>query len=133
MVRAVVLVGSLAVGALEAGPDLRADADTIALLDGLDVLADSDSLAHDLVAYAERTLKLAPAAGDGVHVRAADAAALDLDIDVGLGKGLGLEFASLELVPCLGRVDGEALKGIWVAHLGCLSGESVVSVSDVSM
>ena len=131
--RAIVLVGIFAVGALEASPDLCADADTITLLDGLDVLADPDGLANDFVAYAERTLELAPAASDGVHVGAADAAALDLDVDVGPGKGLGLEFASLELVPCLGRVDGEALKGIWVAHLGCLSGESVVSVSDVSM
>src|SRR4051794_32126069 len=123
--RAVVLVGSFAVGALEASPDLCADTDAITLLDGLHILADPDGLANDLVAYAERALELAPPAGDGVHVGAADAAALDLDVNVGLSKGLGLEFTSLEFVPCLGRVDGEALKGVWVAHFRCLSGKSV--------
>lgn len=119
LVRAVVLVLVLAVGALEAGPDLRTHADAVALLDGLDVLAHPDGLADDLVAYAEGSLKLSPPAGDGVDVGPAHAAALDLDVNVGLGKGLGLELAPLELVPCLGRVDGEALEGIWVAHVGC--------------
>lgn len=117
--RAVVLVLVPADRALEAGPDLRTNTDAVALLDGLDVLAHADGLADNLVAYAEGALELSPSAGDGVDVGPADAAALDLDVNVGLGEGLGLELGPLELVPCLGRVDGEALKGVWVSHFGC--------------
>jgi len=121
-VRAVVLVLVLAVGALEASPDLGTHADSVALLDGLDVLAHPNGLADNLVAHAEGALEVSPPAGDGVYVGPADAAALDLNVNVTLAKGLGLELGLFELVPRLGRVDGEALKGVWVAHVGCLSG-----------
>lgn len=67
-VRAVVLVGILTLGALETSPDLRADANAVALLDLLDVLADFDSLANDFVSYAEGTFVFTPAAGYGVTV-----------------------------------------------------------------
>lgn len=117
--RAVVLVGALADVALEAGPHLGTDTDAIALLDLRHVLADLDGLADNLVADAQRTLELAPAARDGVHVRPADAAALDLDVDIVIAKGLGLELVAVELVPGLGRVNDEALESLWVTHFGC--------------
>lgn len=89
--RTIVLVVALALRALETGPDLGADTDTIALLDVLDGLADLDRLPDNLVAYADRGMGLAPAAGDGVDIGTADAAALNLDVDVVVAKDLGLE------------------------------------------
>jgi hypothetical protein len=115
-VRAVVFVGILADIALEAGPYLGADADTIALLDVLDVLSDVDGTADDFVADTEGAFKISPSAGDRVDVRAADAAALDFDVDVVVFERLGFQLAAVELVPGLGRVDDEALECVGVAH-----------------
>ena len=114
--RAVVLVLALAHIALQAGPHLGANADAIALLDLRHVFADLDGLADNLVADAQRTLELAPAAGDGMHIGPADAAALDLYVDIVIPKRLGLELVAVELVPGLGRVNNEALESVWVAH-----------------
>lgn len=116
--RTVVLVGALADIALQAGPHLGTNTDAIAHFDLRHVLSDLDGLADNLMPDAERTLELAPAAGDGVHVRPADAAALDLDVDIVIAKGLGLELVAVELVPGLGRVNDEALESLWVAHFG---------------
>lgn len=117
--RAVILVLALADIALQAGPHLGTNTNAIAHLNLLHVLADLDGLANNLVTDAERTLEVAPAAGDGVDVRPADAAALDLDVDIVILKRLGLELVAVELVPGLGRVNDEALESVWVAHFEC--------------
>lgn len=89
---AVVFVLVLAEVALEAGPDLGADADAVADFEVLDVLADLDGFADDFVADAEGAFVVAPAAGDGVKVGAADAAGGDFDVDVVVAEWLWLEF-----------------------------------------
>lgn len=93
--RAIVLIVALALRALEARPDLRSDADAVADLDRLDGGPDFHGLADDLVADADGRGRVAPAARDGVHVGAADAAALDLDVDIVVTKLLGLELWKL--------------------------------------
>lgn len=104
------LAVGLALGALEARVVLSTDADVVADLDVLNVLADADRLADDLVADDLGVVRLAPAARSGVQVRSADlrgrgrsdsevrsfswcethAAVHDLDVDIVIGKGLGL-------------------------------------------
>lgn len=59
---AVVFLVSLAVAAVQVGLDLGTDTDAVADLDSLDVLADLDGLANDLVADANGERALAPAA-----------------------------------------------------------------------
>lgn len=66
--RAVVLVVTLALRALQAGPDLGSNANTVTLLDGLDLGADLDGFADDLVAYADGQGSTAPATVDGVNI-----------------------------------------------------------------
>ena len=90
-VRTVVLLVGLAVGAGQVCLNLRTDTDTVTFLDGLDILANPDSLANDLVANAERHRSITPAAIDGVQVRSADTAALNGDIDVAVLESLELE------------------------------------------
>lgn len=58
--RTVVLLVSLAVDALQASLDLRTTTDSVANLHGLDILADLDSSANDLVANAKRHGSLTP-------------------------------------------------------------------------
>lgn len=58
---AVVLLISLAVYTGQVGLDLRANTDPVANLDGLDIFADLDSSADNLVTNAERHRSLAPA------------------------------------------------------------------------
>lgn len=60
LVRAVVLVIRLAVLALQAGPDLSADADAIAYFDGGDFVADLDGFTDDFVADAKRKTGFTP-------------------------------------------------------------------------
>ena len=91
MVRAIVLVIALALRALQAGPDLSANANAVALLDGLDLGPDLDSLANNLMSYADRQRGTPPAAVDGVYITTADAAALNLDIDIVVAKDFGFE------------------------------------------
>ena len=81
-VGAVVLLVGLAVGAGQIGADLGADADAVAGLGRLDVGADLEHAADDFVADADGQGTVAPAAIDGVHVGAADAAAVDGDVDI---------------------------------------------------
>lgn len=93
-VGAVVLVVALALRALETRPNLSANTDAVALFYILDAFAHLDCLADDLVAYADRSVSLAPTAGDSVNIGAADTAALDLDVDVIITEGLGLELCA---------------------------------------
>lgn len=100
---AVVLVIALALRALQASPHLSANADAVALLDRLDLGADLDGLADDLVAYADGQGRTAPAAVDGVDVAAADAAAFDLDVDIVVAEDFGLELGAVSLLVGLPR------------------------------
>lgn len=116
-VRAIILVRSLALRALEARPNLGADADAVALLDpGPDGLANLDSLTNHLVADTQGALIVAPAACDGVDVRAAHAAGLDLDVDVLVPERLGRQLLLFKLVPSFGPCDAEALECVWISH-----------------
>ena len=117
---AVVLVLALAQVALQACPDLGTDTDAVSLLNERNVLADTHSLADDLVANAEGSLEITPATRDCVNIGSADAAALNLDIDVVTLEGLGCELLLLEVLPRLGGVDAEAREGVWVAHFVCV-------------
>lgn len=89
--RAVVLVVSLAELALQAGPDLSSNTNTVSNLDGCHLIADLDSLADDFVTDADWERAFAPTASDCMDIRAADAAALNLDVDVTVFKVLGFE------------------------------------------
>lgn len=90
-VRAVILLAGLAIRARHVALHLRADANTVALLAPLDLGPDLDRAADDLVAHAEWQGVVAPAAGEGVYVGAADAACVDGDVDVVVLEGLELE------------------------------------------
>lgn len=61
-VRAVVLLVGLAVVTVQACANLRTNTDSVAHLDSLDLAANLDSPADDLVANAERHGSIAPAA-----------------------------------------------------------------------
>lgn len=65
------------------------------LLDGCDVLADLDGPSNDFVANAEGKRNLAPAAGDGVHIGAADTTRVNRNVYVAV-----LEWLELELKRC---------------------------------
>lgn len=88
---AVRLVVLLALRAVQAGRDLRTNADAVANLDGRHLGADLDGRSDDFMAGNDGVVLVAPAARHGVEVGAADAAACDLDIDVVVAKRLGLE------------------------------------------
>ena len=92
---AVVLVVVLAPVALHARPHLRADTGAVADLELLDFGADGSDLADNLVPSDQRGDDLAPAAGDGVDVRAADTAvglaAAGKEPRVSLGRRTGQE------------------------------------------
>ncbi len=80
---------------------------------------------------------LAPSAGDGVDVTAADTAALDLDVDVVVAEGLGLELVLVEFQPRVRSIDLEAGELLWVRHLGGFEelrerGERQVSYREIS-
>jgi hypothetical protein len=60
--RAVVLLIRFAVVTLQARPDLCTDTNSVTDLDSLDIVADLDSPADDLVANAQRHRSVSPAA-----------------------------------------------------------------------
>ena len=68
----------------------------VANLEVLDLGADLDDFADDLMAYAEREGNVvAPAAGDGVDIGRADTAGIDGDVDV-----VVFEFLKWQLFVC---------------------------------
>jgi hypothetical protein len=87
-------VAVLAVNTLEARLGLGTNTDAVADLDVLNLLANTDSLANNLVANAARVGSWAPAGRKHVNVRTADTAVGDLDVDVGLLKGLSLNISA---------------------------------------
>lgn len=89
--RAVVLVVVVARAAVEAAPDLCADACAVARLDALHVRADARDLPDDLVADDEGEVGLAPSAGERMEVGAADTTVGDRNLDVVGAEGFGLE------------------------------------------
>jgi hypothetical protein len=136
-VGAVVLLVRFAVVAREVSTDLSTNASAIANLYVLNLGADSDDLADDLVAYTERKRDvLAPAAGNSVDVGGADTAGIDGDINIVLFELLEgklrkiLEAATVqnidqthifacELAPLLDVSDGKRVGSVWVTHCGC--------------
>lgn len=96
--RAIVLIVALALRALQAGPDLSANANAISLFDSLDLRANLDGLADDLVTDADWQRTSAPTTVDGVDVTAAHAAAFDLDIYIIVTEDLGFELVGLALL-----------------------------------
>jgi hypothetical protein len=88
---AVILVVALALWALQAGPDLSTNTDSVADLDSLDLGADLDGMTNNFVTDADRHGSFTPAAVDSVDIGAADATAFNLDVDVIVTKLLGLE------------------------------------------
>ncbi len=89
--RTVVLVVRLAKLALQTGTNLSANTDTVSNLDRCYLITDFDSFADNFMsnAYWERTI--APAASDGMDIRAADSAAFNFDVDVTIFELLGFE------------------------------------------
>lgn len=95
--------------ALAAGADLGADTDTLSDLELLDVLADLNDFADNLVAGDDKLgLPRAPAARDGVVVRAANTAALDGDGHAVILERLELVLGDLEVEVLLRVLDGVA-------------------------
>lgn len=110
-VGAVVLLVRLAVGASEVGTNLSTNTSTVADLEVLDLGADLDDLANDLVSYAERQRNvLAPSASDCVDVRSADTAGIDGDINI-----VFLEFLEGKLAEAL--EVGSSIKQLWIFQL----------------
>jgi hypothetical protein len=63
-----------------------------------DLVPNRNDLANDFVAHTERSdCKLAPAASDGVNIRAADAAALVYNINIVCFENFGSELQKLSL------------------------------------
>ena len=89
---AVVLVVACALLALQAGPNLGSNADAVANVDARHLVADLHGISNDLVANTKRERHLAPAAGNGMHVRATHSAAFNFDVDI-----IGTEFLGFEL------------------------------------
>ncbi len=118
--RAVALVLALADVAFEAGPHLCTYTYAIALLDFLDVLANVDSFAHNLMADTQGALEVAPSTCYGVNIGSAHTATLDLHINIGIAEGFRREFGLLELMPCFGRINCEALESLRVTHGFCM-------------
>lgn len=91
LMHAISLIVVLALLALQTRVDLGADADALALLDQRHFGPDPHRFPDDFVAAAEGEVLGAPAAGDGVHVGAADAAGFDLHVDIVVFEWLGFE------------------------------------------
>jgi len=118
-VRAIVFICALTLRALEAGPHLSANADSVASLDALNIVSHLDGLAYNLMADTQWALVLSPTARDSVDVRAAHTAGLDLNIDVIGAKWLGRQLILMELVPRLWTIDTEARECIRITHFIC--------------
>jgi hypothetical protein len=83
LVRAVILLVVLALGAGEIGTNLSADTRAVTNLDLCDFGADLDNLTNDLVSDAEGKGNLrSPASTDGVDIRSANTACVDGNVDV---------------------------------------------------
>lgn len=102
--------------ALQARPNLRSNANSIANLAQGDLVSHPEYLSDNLVADADGVRRGAPAGGKGVHVRLADATSLNFNVDVVGFEGLGLVLALMEGGPAFGALDEEAGEGIGVAH-----------------
>jgi hypothetical protein len=90
--RAVILIIRLALRTLHTRLNLRSNANTISWLESLDLGSNSQDLANNLVADADRCVRdLSPASGDCVDVRTADAAAFVLDVNVVVLEDFGSE------------------------------------------
>jgi hypothetical protein len=89
---AVVLIVTLAIFAFETSPDLCADANSVANLDGLDILSHFHSATDYFVANSERSWVVAPSI-ELMYIRATDATGLDSDINVGGLEDFGGELA----------------------------------------
>ena len=97
---AIVLIAVLAALALHTAADLGADADALADLELLDVLANPGHYPDDLVANDERErASAAPSLAEGMHVRAADTAVRDSKLDVVIREILRLERHDVERAP----------------------------------
>ena len=66
--RAIILIVALALRALQARPYLRTHPDTIADLDGLDLVSDLHGVADDFVTDRQGERCITPAAVDGMDV-----------------------------------------------------------------
>lgn len=83
LVGAVILLVGLAIVAREVGTNLSSNTNSVSNLDVLDLKADLDSFANDLVAYAKRKRNiLIPPASNGVNIRCADTTSVDGDVNV---------------------------------------------------
>jgi hypothetical protein len=89
--RAVVLLVCLAVVALQAGSDLRANTNSVADLNSLYIIADLDSASDNLVANAKRHGSIAPASSDSVNIRTTDTASVDSNVNVAVTELLQFE------------------------------------------
>ena len=135
--RAVILVVRLAVVALKAGSDLRANANTITDFAGRDFVANANCLANDLMSYTDWHRRISPASIDCVYVGTADTASIDFDVNVTVLEWLCFELqysarskftsSSLEMTnylfllkvtPLLLRIDHKPFEFVWVRHLG---------------
>ena len=99
LIWAVVLVALVARPAFHAAGDLRADADALADLELIDLVADTGDVPDDLVAGDERQLGFAPTLAERMDVGAAHAAVGDGDLDIVFFEGLRLERRQLEVRP----------------------------------
>ena len=113
---AVVLLVRLAVIARQICLDLRSYAHTIADFDSLDIFADLDGLADNLMTNTDGQWTFAPAAVDGVNIGSADTAAVDGNVDVAVFEGLELEFLFFEVLPVFLVFNHEARGLLWVRH-----------------
>ena len=119
LVRTVVFLVSLAVIASQIGANLGANTNAIADLDILDSATNFHSASDDFVANAQRERDLAPSAGDGMNVRATDAASVDGNIDVVLLKLLQLKLLLGERLPSVVELDYHSCLSVRIHTAWC--------------
>jgi hypothetical protein len=116
---AVVLLVGLAVVASEISADLSPDTGAVADFEVLDLGANLNNLADDLVAYAERERDIvSPSSSDGVNIGRTDTACVNGDIDVIIFKLFEGKLLSLEVAPVsiLNVGNGESVGSLGVRH-----------------
>ncbi len=135
--RTVVLVVRLAKLALQTGTNLSTNTNTVSNLDRCYLVTDFDSFADNFMSNADWERAIAPAASDGMDIRAADSAAFNFDVDVtvfellrfelemwsGIGRSetsdsIAAHFFLLKVTPFALILDHVALEHLWVRHLG---------------
>ena len=94
-IRTIILLIGLADLTLKARTDLRSHTNAVSDLHGRDLVPNFDRFADDFMTDADRKGTLAPAAVNGVDIRAADAAGFNLYVDVA-----GFERFRFELKNC---------------------------------